>query len=68
VPQSSIFEGWGFSLYLHRLDQRTVDNAGHRTSVAELSGRKVNYGYDNLYRLTSEAIASDPASMNGAVS
>jgi YD repeat-containing protein len=45
-----------------------VDNAGHRTSVTELSGRTVNYGYDNLYRLTSEAIASDPATMNGAVS
>ena len=29
------------------------------TSVAELSGRTVNYGYDNIYRLTSEAIASD---------
>jgi YD repeat-containing protein len=34
-----------------------VDNAGHRTSVTELSGRTVNYGYDNLYRLTSETIA-----------
>jgi YD repeat-containing protein len=46
----------------------TVDNAGHRTSVRELSGRTVNYGYDNLYRLTNETIAADPAGMNGAVS
>lgn len=32
----------------------TVDNAGHRTSVTEKKGRTVNYGYDNLYRLTNE--------------
>jgi RHS repeat-associated protein len=38
------------------------------TSVAELSGRTVNYGYDNLYRLTNETIAADPAGMSGAVS
>src|SRR5579864_3740016 len=41
--------------------------AGHRTGVTELSGRTVNYAYDNIYRLTSEAIASDPAGNNGAV-
>ena len=46
----------------------TLDAAGHRTQVTELSGRTVNYGYDNLYRLTSETIASDPNSINGAVS
>jgi len=46
----------------------TVDAAGHRTSVAEQSGRTVNYGYDNLYRLTSETIASDSSGMNGNVS
>jgi YD repeat-containing protein len=34
--------------------------AGNRTTVAELSGRTVNYGYDALYRLTSETVASDP--------
>ena len=45
----------------------TLDNAGHRTSVAELSGRAVQYAYDNIYRLTSETIASDPAGNNGAV-
>ena len=27
----------------------------------------MNYGYDNLYRLTSETIASDPHGINGAV-
>src|SRR5712672_4246565 len=46
----------------------TVDAAGHRTSVSEQSGRTVNYGYDNLYRLTSETIASDSSGMNGNVS
>ncbi len=45
----------------------TLDAAGHRTSVSELSGRTVNYGYDNLYRLTNETIASDPTAINGAV-
>jgi len=44
-----------------------LDAAGHRLSVMELSGRTVNYGYDNLYRLTSESIANDPNSINGAV-
>jgi YD repeat-containing protein len=32
----------------------TADAAGHRTRVREQSGRTVNYGYDELYRLTSE--------------
>jgi len=41
---------------------------GHRTSVTELSGRTVNYGYDSIYRLTSEVIASDPNNVNGAAS
>jgi hypothetical protein len=45
-----------------------VGNAGHRTSVTELSGRTVNYGYDSIYRLTNETVASDPNGMNGAVS
>ncbi len=49
----------------------TLDAAGHRTSVAELSGRTVNYTYDTLYRLTSEAIACGagiPACVSGSVS
>jgi len=45
-----------------------VDAAGHRTGVTEQSGRTVNYGYDDLYRLTSEVIANDPNEMNGSVS
>jgi RHS repeat-associated protein len=44
-----------------------LDASGHRLSVTELSGRTVNYGYDNLYRLTGEAIAADPNSVNGSV-
>jgi RHS repeat-associated protein len=35
----------------------TLGPAGNRTAVAELSGRTVAYGYDNLYRLVSETIA-----------
>jgi RHS repeat-associated protein len=35
--------------------------------VAELSGRTVTYGYDDLYRLTSETIAG-ASTQNGAVS
>ena len=45
----------------------TLDAAGHRLSVSELSGRTVNYGYDSIYRLTNETIASDPHGINGAV-
>jgi YD repeat-containing protein len=45
----------------------TLDNAGHRTSVTEQSGRKVNYAYDNIYRLTTETIASDPGGNNGSI-
>jgi len=45
----------------------TLDAAGHRTSVTEQSGRTVNCTYDNLYRLTNEAIAADPSGINGAV-
>jgi len=45
----------------------TLDAAGHRTSVTELSGRKAAYAYDNLYRLTSGTIASDPGGQNGAI-
>ena len=42
--------------------------AGNRTSVTELSGRKATYAYDDLYRLTSETITSDPvAANNGSI-
>jgi RHS repeat-associated protein len=46
----------------------TLGPSGNRTSVAELNGRTVTYGYDDLYRLTSETIAGDPKGNNGAVS
>ena len=36
--------------------------------VLELNSRNVGYGYDNDYRLTSEAITGDPGGNNGTVS
>jgi RHS repeat-associated protein len=45
----------------------TLGTAGNRLSVAELSGRAVNYVYDDLYRLTSESI-SGTASQDGSIS
>jgi RHS repeat-associated protein len=46
----------------------TLGPAGNRTNVLELNGRSVAYGYDNDYRLTSEAITADPSGNNGTVS
>jgi RHS repeat-associated protein len=46
----------------------TLGVAGNRLTVAELSGRSVAYGYDSLYRLTSEAVTSDPHNNNGTIS
>jgi len=40
----------------------TLGAAGNRTSVAEQGGRKVDYTYDALYRLTSETITNAPVS------
>ncbi len=45
----------------------TLGASGNRTGVTELSGRKVAYAYDNLYRLTSETISNDLSGMNGAL-
>ena len=45
----------------------TLGAAGNRTSVAELSGRNAGYGYDSLYRLTSETVAGDPGGKNGSI-
>ncbi|HET6844863.1 MAG TPA: RHS repeat-associated core domain-containing protein [Candidatus Angelobacter sp.] len=45
----------------------TLGAAGNRLSVQELSGRTVQYAYDDLYRLTSETIAGATA-QNGTVS
>jgi hypothetical protein len=39
---------------------------GIARSVTELGGRTVNYSYDDLYRLTSESIISDPHGVNGS--
>jgi RHS repeat-associated protein len=36
--------------------------SGNRTQVVEGNGRTVNYGYDDLYRLTSETINNAPNS------
>ena len=44
----------------------TLGAAGNRVSVAELSGRTVNYGYDDLYRLTSENITCGTAAGCGS--
>jgi YD repeat-containing protein len=38
-----------------------------RTAVTEASGRRVDYTYDDLYRLRSETISADPAGPNGAI-
>jgi len=42
----------------------TLAAAGNRLTVAELSGRTVNYGYDSLYRLIVEAVTADPNQHN----
>ena len=45
----------------------TLGATGNRQSVTELSGRRAAYGYDALYRLTSETVTGDPAGVNGTV-
>jgi len=45
----------------------TLGATGNRQSVTELSGRRAAYGYDDLYRLTSETVTGDPAGVNGTV-
>src|SRR5437879_691954 len=45
----------------------TLGNAGNRTNVLELNSRNVVYGYDNDYRLSSEAVTADPGGNNGTV-
>src|SRR5271165_5621369 len=46
----------------------TLGLSGNRLTVAELSGRSVAYGYDSLYRLTSENVTADPNNHNGTTS
>ena len=45
----------------------TLGPSGNRTAVTEASGRRVDYTYDDLYRLRSETISADPAGPNGAI-
>jgi RHS repeat-associated protein len=40
---------------------------GNLTSATELNGRTLNWSYDGIYRLTNEAITSDPTHENGSV-
>jgi len=40
---------------------------GNLTSAAELNGCSINWSYDGIYRLTNEALASDPNNLNGSV-
>ena len=43
----------------------TLGLTGNRTSATELSGRALQWSYDNIYRLTGETIAGDPANNGG---
>jgi len=45
----------------------TLYPAGNRQTATDLNGRLATYGYDNDYRLASEAIAGDPGGVNGTV-
>ena len=45
----------------------SLDVTGRRTGVVEHSGRTVAYGYDGVYRLTSEDVSADPNGINGRV-
>jgi YD repeat-containing protein len=38
------------------------------TGATELNGRTLNWTYDGIYRLTNEAIGSDPSNNNGMAS
>ena len=40
---------------------------GNLTSATELNGRTVNWSFDGIYRLTNEAVSSDPDQVNGSV-
>jgi len=45
----------------------TLGATGNRTAASESTGRTANWSYDGIYRLTNEAIASDPSGGNGSV-
>jgi RHS repeat-associated protein len=46
----------------------TLGLTGLRTGATEQSGRTLTWNYDGIYRLTNEAISSDPSNNNGSVS
>jgi large repetitive protein len=46
----------------------TLDPVGHRKVVAELNGRKVEYEYDDLYRLIKETILAPAGTVERTVS
>ena len=60
-----VTDNGGFSIANY---QYTLDLVGNRTQVVELSGRTVDYTYDNLYRLTNELIGNAPSGPVGDVS
>jgi hypothetical protein len=43
----------------------TLGATGNRTNATEQSGRALAWNYNNIYRLTGETIANDPANNNG---
>jgi RHS repeat-associated protein len=45
----------------------TLGDTGNRIKVVEASGRTVQYGYDDIYRLNAEIISGDTHSTNGVV-
>jgi len=57
VSKGSVLASYSYELNL----------TGDFSSATELSGRTVNWTYDNIYRLATETISADPHSKNGAV-
>jgi YD repeat-containing protein len=55
-------EGRAFSKFDY-----TLEPVGHRKVVTEQNGRKVEYEYDDIYRLTKETI-TDPVNGNRTIS
>ncbi len=45
----------------------TLNPTGTRSNASEPSGRSMTWSYDGIYRLTNEAISSDPNGPNGSV-
>ncbi|NJP06973.1 MAG: RHS repeat-associated core domain-containing protein [Chloroflexaceae bacterium] len=46
----------------------TLDDTGARIQMGEATGRTVDYGYDDTYRLLNETVTNDPQGSNGTVS